>query len=253
MRRSSPPVRRRGGRLELWGVPFDPLTLSTFVVELRRRLREGERGIVVFTPDARSLSLAILRKEFRVLLGEAQYVVCDGVGISFAARAFGEGLPRVAGVDLAWELCRMAEEEGFSVYLLGARKGVVERAGARLRDAFPRLRLVGYHHGYFSGAGPLKEIETLSPDLLFVGMGFPKQEHWILAHRDCGAGVLMGVGSAFDIWSGRLPRAPGWVQAAALEWLWRAAQDPRRVRKLWAVPFLLGCIGYSWLRWRLRI
>ena len=253
MKGPAPPIQRRGEHLELWGVRFTPLPLQDLVGELRRRLREGKRGIVVFTPDARGLSLAILKKELRTLLNAAQYVVCDGIGVSLAARAFGEKLPRVAGVDLAWELCRMAAEEGFSVYLLGARPEVVKRAAVALTEAFPGLRLVGYHHGFFSGEGPVEELRALSPEILLVGMGFPKQERWILAHRGCGAGILMGVGSTFDIWSGRLPRAPKWVRKAGFEWLWRAFQDPRRVRKLWAVPFLLGWIVYSWTRWRVKV
>lgn len=252
MKGPTPPIRQRGKRLELWGVRFTPFPLPKLIEELRDRLRAGERGIVIFTPDARAFSLAILRKDLRVLLNEAEYVVCDGVGVSLAARAFGARLPRVAGVDLAWELCRMAAEEGLSVYLLGARPEEVKKATTALTAAFPGLRLVGHHHGYFRGAGPVEEIRALSPDLLFVGMGFPKQERWILAHRRCGAGILMGVGSTFDIWSGRFPRAPRWVREVGLEWLWRAFQDPRRVRKLWAVPFLLVCIAWSWIRWHTK-
>lgn len=250
MKSSASPVQRRGGRLELWGVPFDPWPLQRFVAEIRRRLERRERGLTVFTPDARGLSLAILRPEIRALLRQAHFVTCDGIGISIAARAFGERLPRVTGVDLAWELCRMAEREGFTVYLLGARDGVARAAAERLRAAFPGLRVLGWHHGYFVGGGPVEEIRGLRPDLLFVGMGFPKQERWILAHRECGAGVLMGVGSTFDIWAGRLPRAPRWAIDCGLEWAWRAIQDPRRVRKLWAVPFLLGYTALSWIRWR---
>lgn len=251
MRARTPPIRRRDGVLEVWGVDFHPLPLEGFVQGIRRRLLEGERGIVVFTPDARALSLALLRREVRSLIEQASYVCCDGFGISLAAKAFGEELPRVAGVDLAWELCRMAEREGFTVYLLGGREGVAEKAKAALLREYPDLRVVGCHHGYFPGPGPVDEIAALSPDLLLVGMGFPKQERWILSHRDCGAGALMGVGSTFDIWSGRFPRAPRWVREAGFEWLWRAFQDPRRLRKLWAVPFLLGYTALSWCGWRL--
>ena len=236
--------------MELWGVPFDPLNQRAFVAEILRRLARGERGLVVFTPDARALSLAILSPDIRDLLRRADLVACDGVGIALAARAFGVRLPRVTGVDLAWELCRAAEGRGLSVYLLGTRQRLLARAVARLREAFPRLAIAGYHHGYFSGAGPVGEIRGLAPDLLLVGLGFPKQERWILTHRECGAGALIAVGSAFDIWAGRFPRAPMWVRRAGLEWLWRAGQDPRRIKRLWAVPFLLACIVLGWPRAR---
>ncbi|NOX44917.1 MAG: WecB/TagA/CpsF family glycosyltransferase, partial [Caldiserica bacterium] len=205
--------------MELWGVPFDPLDQRAFVAEILRRLSRGERGIAVFTPDARALSLAILRPDIRDLLRRADLVACDGVGIALAARAFGVRLPRVTGVDLAWGLCRAAEEGGLSIYLLGTRERLLRRAVARLRRAFPRLAIAGYHHGYFPGAGPVEEIRGSAPDILLVGLGFPKQERWILAHRGCGAGALIAVGSTFDIWAGRFPRAPVWVRRAGFEWL----------------------------------
>ncbi len=245
-----PPFRRRGGRVELWGVPFDPLDLDGFVSEITRRLSRGDRGLAVFTPDARALSLAILRPGIKDLLRRADLVACDGVGIALAARAFGARLPRVAGVDLAWELCRAAEERGLSVYLLGTKRSLLEKAVARLAGRFPGLEIAGYHHGYFPGPGPVEEIGRLAPDLLFVGLGFPKQERWILAHRGCGAGALIAVGSTFDIWAGKFPRAPAWIRRAGFEWLWRAIQDPRRITRLWAVPFLLASIALGWHRAR---
>jgi N-acetylglucosaminyldiphosphoundecaprenol N-acetyl-beta-D-mannosaminyltransferase len=241
-----------GRRIELWGVPFDCLNLNDFVSEIMERLSLGERGIVIFTPDSRALSLGILCPEVRGLLRRADLVACDGIGITFAARAFGVRLSRVTGVDLAWELCRVAEKRGLSVYLLGTKWPLLEKAVAQLKEGFPELAIVGYYHGFFSGEGPIDEIRKLAPDLLFVGLGFPKQERWILAHKNCGAGVLVAVGSTFDIWAGRFPRAPIWVQQVGLEWLWRAFQNPRRVKRLWAVPFLLAYTAAAWLHMKLN-
>lgn len=245
-----PPVRFRDGKVEVWGIPFDTQPLPGIARRILREL-ERRRGLAVFTPDARAISLAILRPEVRELYRMADFVVCDGMGTSWAARAFGADLPRVAGVDLAWEFCRLAEREGLGIYLLGARPQVLERAASRLVAAFPRLKLLGRHHGYFEGQGPLAEIRGLRPDILLVALGFPRQEEWILRNRCCGAGVMMGVGSTFDIWAGRYPRAPLWVQRAGLEWLWRGFQDPRRIVRFWAIPFLLYQIALGWMRLRL--
>ncbi|HAF70049.1 MAG: Glycosyl transferase, WecB/TagA/CpsF family [Acetothermia bacterium 64_32] len=233
------PLREKGGRLELFGLPFTPLDLPGAVEELAGRLARGERGITVFTPDAWATSRSLLDPSYLELYGEANLVVCDGVGVAFAARALGGALPHVPGVDLAWALCARAREEGWSVYLLGGRPGVAERARGRLERSFPGIRVVGAHHGCFRGAGPEGEIARLRPDLLFVGMGFPRQERWILAHQRSGAGVLMGVGGAFDLWAGRVPRAPKPIRRAGLEWLWRATVQPHRIPRLWCVPFLL--------------
>ena len=173
MKGPTPLIRQRGKRLELWGVRFTPFPLPKLIEELRDRLRAGERGIVIFTPDARAFSLAILRKDLRVLLNEAEYVVCDGVGVSLAARAFGARLPRVAGVDLAWELCRMAAEEGLSVYLLGARPEEVKKGGDGAHRGFsgatfggPPSRLLPRCRPGGGDQGPL-------PGSFVRGHGFP--------------------------------------------------------------------------------
>ena len=231
------PLRLGAGWVELFGIPFSRLGLPEFVEQVFSRLRRGQRGIALFTPDAWAVSRVILAPELADLYREADLVACDGAGVAFAARSLGAPLPRVPGADLAWALCVRAREEGRTVYLLGGRPGVAEAAAWRLTQRLPRLRIVGTQHGYFSG--PLPELAELRPDLVFVGMGFPKQEQWILGNRGCGAGLLMGVGGTLDFWAARVPRAPLSLRNWGLEWLWRAAVQPRRVRRLWCVPFLL--------------
>ncbi|MBC7093371.1 WecB/TagA/CpsF family glycosyltransferase [Candidatus Bipolaricaulota bacterium] len=236
--------------MEVLGIPLTALSQDGFVDEVARRLAQGERGIALFTPDAWAAARAILYDDIRALYRQADLVACDGTALAWAARVGGHPLPRVAGVDLAWALCARGTEVGWSAYLLGGRPGVAAAAARRVRAAFPGLRIVGTHHGYFAGDGPVREIRRLQPDLLLVALGHPKQERWILAHRDLGAGLLMGVGGTLDLWAGRFCRAPRAWQRLGLEWLWRAAQDPRRVRRLWAVPFLLYHIGLGWTRCR---
>lgn len=242
------PLRKSRERLELFGIPFVPLDLSGFVDEVARRLARGERGIAVFTPDAWATSRTFFDASLVELYRRADLVACDGAGVAFAARVLGNPIPQVPGADLAWALCGRAPKEGWSVYLLGGRPGIAERARGRLERAFPGIRVVGTHHGCFRGAGPEEEIARLRPDLLFVGMGFPRQERWILAQRGLGAGLLMGVGGTLDFWAGRVPRAPRPLRRVGLEWLWRAAVQPRRIARLWCVPFLL----YHTLLGRLR-
>lgn len=232
------PLRLRAGHVELFGIPFSGLDLPGFVEEVFTRLRRGGRGIVLFTPDAWATSRVITEPELADLYREADLVACDGVGVAFAARTLGAPLPRVPGADLAWALCVRARAEWRTVYLLGGRPGVAEAAARRLSQRLPSLRIVGTRHGYFPGPGPVDELKRLRPDLVFVGMGFPKQERWILENRGCGAGLLMGVGGTLDFWAGRVPRAPLPLRNWGLEWLWRAAVQPRRIRRLWCVPFL---------------
>ncbi len=233
------PALPRGERIQLFGIPFFPAPLEEIAGLLRSWLGTGRRGIAVFTPDAWAVSRTILSPGLTELYREADLVVCDGTGLALASRVLGLPLPRIPGADLAWELCSLAKEEGLSVYLLGGKPGVAERAARRLGSAFPGIEVVGVHHGYFSSPGPAAEIAEKRPDLLLVGMGFPRQERWILAHRHLGAGVMVGVGATLDFWAGRVPRAPRPLRRVGLEWLWRAAVQPRRVARLWCVPFLL--------------
>ncbi|MGC9529084.1 MAG: WecB/TagA/CpsF family glycosyltransferase [Candidatus Bipolaricaulaceae bacterium] len=245
------PLRVVEGRTEVFGIPFSPLSRPGFVAEVARRLSQGERGVTLLTPDARAAAHILLRPQRTRVYRESDLVACDGTGLAWAARACGRPLPRVPGVDLAWDLCCHGAHRGWTVYLLGGSPGVAEAAARTLRAALPGIRVVGQHHGYFSGPGPAEEVRRLQPDLLLVGMGFPRQEQWILAHRSLGAGLLIGVGGTFEVWSGRIPRAPATWRRVGLEWLWKALLRPRRLLGLWCVPFLLYHIALGWLRTKL--
>jgi len=225
------------GHVDVLGVPLVPLDTAALATRLVERIASGERGLAVFTPDAWAMSRTLIQPHLADLYRNADLVACDGTGVAWAARAYGNVMPRCPGADLAGLLCAAAQERGLRVYLLGGRPGVAEEAAGALAHAMPGLRIVGTHHGYFSGSGPVADIAALHPDLVFVGMGFPRQERWILAHRHAG-GALLGVGGTLDFWAGRCRRAPAWVRRNGLEWLWRVTVQPRRITRLWCVPFL---------------
>ncbi|MFO8033974.1 MAG: WecB/TagA/CpsF family glycosyltransferase [Candidatus Bipolaricaulota bacterium] len=246
----TPVTQEASGRVVLLEVPLTPLSLDTAVEELATRIAGGQRGVVVFTPDAHASALALLHRGRADLYREADLVLCDGAGLAWASRLLGHPVPRAPGVDVAWDLCRRAAELNWSVYLLGGRPGVAELAARQLQKRMPGIRVTGAHHGYFTDAGPLDELSTLAPDLLLVGMGCPRQERWILENRRIGAGIAMGVGGALDFWAGSCPRAPLTLRRMGLEWAWRTLHQPLRVRRLWAVPFLLYQAGIGWLRLR---
>ena len=156
------------------------------------------------------------------------------------------GLPvteRVSGVDLMERICERAAERKYSVYLLGARPGVAGAAAQALEARCPGLRIVGAHHGYFT---PEQEPEVVTaiaqaqPDILFVAFGAPKQEKWIRQHlAELQVPVAIGVGGSFDVFAGRVRRAPRWMQRAGLEWLHRVLREPSRLPRVWALPRLV--------------
>ncbi len=165
----------------------------------------------------------------------------DGVGVVWAAGRRGAvGLERVPGIELAERVLEKAAAESLSAYLLGAAPGVAEQAAEALRARMPGLDIVGAHHGYFSATDEtaiLAGIRDSGAVLLLVALGAPRQELFIHRHLgDLGVRVALGVGGSFDVWSGRVRRAPGWTRTLGVEWLYRLVTDPRRARRQLALP-----------------
>ena len=154
----------------------------------------------------------------------------------------------VWGVELAARLLERADRGGWSVYLLGGRAGVCERAAAAVRGRFPGLVLAGHHHGYLGDdglrTGVVAALKRVRPDLLLVGMGSPLQEDF-LASLPAGAvpAVSVGVGGTFDVLAGLRREAPSWVRGSGFEWLWRSAQDPRLLARYLVVnPWFVAAV-----------
>jgi glycogen(starch) synthase len=147
---------------------------------------------------------------------------------------------RVAGIDVAQRVLELAAERGLPVYFLGAAEGVAEEAARRQAERLPGLRIAGTHHGYFSAAEEDEVVQTVRRSgarVLLVAMGAPRQEILLFRHRDeLGAAVAMGVGGSLDVWAGTVKRAPAWTQRAKVEWLYRLASNPRRLRRQAALP-----------------
>jgi exopolysaccharide biosynthesis WecB/TagA/CpsF family protein len=152
----------------------------------------------------------------------------------FASRAFGRvALPgRVCTTDLFFDVAARAERCGISFYLLGGGEATNRAVVDFLADEYPALKVVGGHHGYFGDAEEadvVAEINAAAPDILWVGMGIPRQEEFALRNRDRleNVGVLKTCGGCFRYLSGELERAPEWIQRAGLEWAYLASRDPR--------------------------
>jgi N-acetylglucosaminyldiphosphoundecaprenol N-acetyl-beta-D-mannosaminyltransferase len=180
-------------------------------------------------------------------LHNADLTYPDGVGAVWAARrrlaldpATDPGPRRVAGIDLAQRVLELAAGAGTPVYLLGAGPGVAEEAAGRQRAWLPGLQIAGWRDGYFSPADEeavVGVVRASGAAILLVAMGAPKQEMLLHRHRDeWGAAVALGVGGSFDVWAGRAVRAPEWVRRAGVEWLYRLAREPKRVRRQLVLP-----------------
>jgi N-acetylglucosaminyldiphosphoundecaprenol N-acetyl-beta-D-mannosaminyltransferase len=227
-------------RVHLLDVPISRVTNQQALAILAEYVRSGEPHLVV-TADASAVVTAAQDPEFRAVLADADLVTPDSAGILWAARRLGRPLPeRVSGVDLAERLCEMAGKSGWRVFFYGAAPGVAAEAARVMQSRFPGLRIAGTAHGFLNEreqAELEEQIRTAQPELLFVAMGIPRQEKWIRSRMSrLGVPVSMGVGGTFDVFAGRVSRAPAWMQRHSLEWLYRLWKNPRKIGKVATLP-----------------
>jgi N-acetylglucosaminyldiphosphoundecaprenol N-acetyl-beta-D-mannosaminyltransferase len=196
--------------------------------KIRLFLADGKQHSI-FTPNPEMLVDAQTDKEFHDILNSGSLNICDGKGIELVSQG---KLHRISGVDFLQDICRIAAQEGKRVYLLGSRdEKVLQKAKELLEKQFPGIQICGT----YPGDGVLEQIRATAPDILFVAFGHPKQEKWI--HENLpqlpSVKIAMGVGGAFDMLSGKTPRAPRFLRAVGLEWLWRLLIEPRRIGRIW--------------------
>lgn len=179
-------------------------------------------------------------ERLKQIVNSCGVINADGASVIMASKFLGKPLPeRVAGIDLMQSLVALSEEKGYSVYLLGAKQEVVEETADALKQKHSKLKIAGIHNGYFKEENWPQisaELKEKKPDFIFVGITSPLKEYLVEYLQDDGNdGVFMGVGGSFDVISGRIPRAPKWMQTLCLEWLFRVLQEPQRLFKRYFV------------------
>jgi N-acetylglucosaminyldiphosphoundecaprenol N-acetyl-beta-D-mannosaminyltransferase len=202
-------------------------------------IEEGGFHLVV-TCDAYSFVVAWKDEEFASILRSAQIVTPDGMGVVIGAKLLGIPLKgRVAGVDLVNALFPIAERKGWKFFFLGGKEGVAEEARKKVSRLYPKLQIVGFHHGYFKEEERVvKMIKDSTADILLVGMGIPLQEKFIWRNKEeLGVKVAIGVGGTLDVLSGRVKRAPLLLRRLGLEWLYRLICQPSKIEKVARLPF----------------
>jgi N-acetylglucosaminyldiphosphoundecaprenol N-acetyl-beta-D-mannosaminyltransferase len=239
------------------GVWVDRITAEGLHAEVTRLVRR--RDGIVLNVNAHCLNLLHEDEGLWDFFAAADVVFCDGAGVRLAARMLGDRLPgRITYADWLPRLAALAEERGFSLFFLGARPGVAEEASARLRRSHPDLKIVGVRHGFFDhrvgsteNEAVVAEINAARPDVLFLGLGMPLQERWLMEnHRRLDVGVALTGGAVFDYASGRLRRGPSLLTDYGFEWLARLLVEPRRLwrRYLLGNPLFLARVLAQ--RWR---
>lgn len=232
------------------GCRLDALDAAGATDAILRFAREGT-GAQVVTLGTEMVVHAQRDARYREVVNGCALSLCDTVGLLAVARSRGADLhDRVTGVELLEQLCARAAGEGLSVFLFGGAPGIADRAAAELQRRYPGLRVAGTRNGFFNAAESphiAQQIRASGAQLLFVGLGFPKQEFWLAEYlRETGCGAGIGVGGSFDVISGNARRAPEQWRKLGLEWLYRLLKEPHRWRRQLALPhFVLLVAGES--------
>lgn len=203
---------------------------------IARWIEERQRAYVVVT-NVHTVMETQFRPEYRAIVNQAGMVAPDGMPLVLLSRWLGRyHVERVYGPDLMQELSGLSVARGYRQYYFGGAEGTPDILAELLQRQFPGLIVVGKHSPPFRSLTPEEDhavvdmINRANPDVVWVGLGCPKQDLWIADHRDrLNAPVLIGVGAAFDFLSGQKKQAPRWMMRYSLEWLFRLCQEPRRL------------------------
>lgn len=231
---------------EIFGVRLDELASRGALRTRCASLLDGDGPARIFTPNPEILLLARADPAYAALLNTADLSVPDGVGVAAVASVrLRRRIRRFPGVDVAATLLELAAARSAPVAFVGGSAGTAERAAVVWRRRAPGLEIVVVGDDVAFGPdgravdrtidGAVTDaLRAAAPAVVLVGLGAPKQERWIAAHADRASSVkvFVGVGGTFDMWSGRLPRAPAPVRRAGLEWAWRLLLEPGRLPRI---------------------
>lgn len=221
---------------QVGGIKFDLLDVEA-VPRLMNQWRRSGRQCYVSLVNPHSVMMCKRDQRLNAAIGEAALVLPDGIGIVLACHILGYGRQhRVSGPNLMLHVCDAGRMLGFRHYFYGGARGVADRLAERLAARYPGLEVAGTHMPPFhelsaeEDEAEVSRINAARPDIVWVGMGAPKQEKWMAAHAGrIHATAMLGVGAAFDFHSGNVPWAPRWVRRIGCEWAYRLMLEPRRM------------------------
>ena len=230
-------------RIRLLGVEVDNLDMEETLEQVGQFVRSGRPhqhvAVNVDKVVKANADPALARH-----IAACELINADGMPVVWASRLLGRPLKeRVAGIDLFHRLLARAEASGWRVYFLGARGEVLEQVLRRVRREHPRLAIAGARDGYWETAeepAVVQQIRSAQAQILFVAISSPKKELFLGRHREVlQIPFAMGVGGSFDVYAGRVRRAPRWMQASGLEWFYRFLQEPRRMFRRYFIDDLV--------------
>ena len=225
--------------VHILGVPFIKATRREFIEKLQQRIAQNDKTFVV-TANPEIVMHSLQDPAYKKILDKANYITADGIGIVKAAGLIGDSLPeRVSGYDMMLDLLVLANEKHQRVFFLGAAEPVLQETVRLVKERYPNVIVAGQQNGFFDWEDPElpQRIRESQADLVFVALGFPRQELWIGGNIDkFDKGVFIGIGGSFDVFSGNVKRAPEMWQKMNLEWFYRLVKQPSRWRRMLVLP-----------------
>ena len=229
------------GRVELLGVGFDNVNMSEAVEQgVEMLLSDGTHYVV--TPNPEIVETCRENPAAKEAVTSADLVIADGIGVIYGSRIRKTPLKcRVPGIEFGEAMVEQCVKLGKSVYFLGCKPGIAEKAAENLKTKYPGLQVVGTADGYFKDdAAAAAKVRESGADLLFVCLGAPKQERWIAEFGpQTGAHLMVGLGGVLDVYAGNVKRAPAIWQKMGLEWFYRLVHQPSRFGRMAKLPLFL--------------
>ncbi|MBU0672141.1 MAG: WecB/TagA/CpsF family glycosyltransferase [Candidatus Margulisbacteria bacterium] len=223
------------------GITVDNVSLDEATAKVATFFSASEPKMIV-TPNPEIIVASQQDEELKQIINSADLRVPDGISMVVVSKLLGRPIKeRVSGIDLMLSLMDVCGKTGSKVFLLGGAPGVAQEAASKLVSRYQGLNIVGTYHGYFKNDGEaIDQIKVTKPDVLFVGLGAGQQERWLNRHlKEMNIHVSMVIGGSLDVISGRKKRAPQWIQALYIEWLYRLITEPGRWKRQLALPKFL--------------
>lgn len=239
-------------KVVIHGVSIAKKTFSEVMEEIEEHLLNHQNLKTIYTPNTEIVMDCKDNTMLKQIINEGHWVTPDGIGLIYGSKMRKFPLPeRVTGYDISMELLKFAHREHLKLYFLGGKPGQAQKAAEKVKAQYPNIEETAYHHGYFDGIPKdnpgakeeLKIVESINkfqPDIIFVGLGSPKQELFIDRYKEQIEGkIIIGNGGVIDILSGSTKRAPDIFIKLGLEWFYRLIKEPKRIKRQMAIPKFL--------------
>lgn len=229
---------------------IDMLGYKIFASDINSCLEKvfSMKKVHIVSGNPEVLYVGLNNKElFKNFISDKSVIIPDGVGVQISAKILKTPVKKkIAGIELMKKILEKCEKTGESIYLLGASEENLKACVANIVRDFPKINIAGYHNGFFDLNNPkeiLEEIKEKKPMAIFVAMGCPRQENFIVKYMDeLPCKIFMGVGGSFDVIAEKVNRAPRWMINIGMEWAYRVSKEPWRIKRLGSIPKFIGIV-----------